>query len=193
MYAIISDGNRQYRVEEGQELVINYRDVPAGEKIKFEQRAGRRRRRRHEARLAAGEGRERGGRSARPGEGREARHPENAPPQKLPPQNGRAAYLHARARREDQRVRLIGRVIGSGTFNVGSLRDLRQRSFFSAVPLAAFVSYPGWGRVQPNLILTRGSFSTSKFIISAFVEIGSVCGVVWPCAWVTADEAECQL
>lgn len=37
MYAIISDGSRQYRVEEGQELVINYRDVPAGEQIKFEQ------------------------------------------------------------------------------------------------------------------------------------------------------------
>jgi large subunit ribosomal protein L21 len=37
MYAIISDGNRQYRVEEGQELVVNYRDVPAGEKISFDQ------------------------------------------------------------------------------------------------------------------------------------------------------------
>jgi large subunit ribosomal protein L21 len=37
MYAIISDGKRQYRVEEGQELVINYRDVPAGEKISFDQ------------------------------------------------------------------------------------------------------------------------------------------------------------
>jgi large subunit ribosomal protein L21 len=36
MYAIISDGSRQYRVEEGQELLINYRDVKAGEKIKFE-------------------------------------------------------------------------------------------------------------------------------------------------------------
>jgi large subunit ribosomal protein L21 len=36
MYAIISDGNRQYRVEEGQEVVINYRDVPAGEKITFD-------------------------------------------------------------------------------------------------------------------------------------------------------------
>jgi large subunit ribosomal protein L21 len=36
MYAIISDGSKQYRVEEGQELVINYRDVPAGEKITFE-------------------------------------------------------------------------------------------------------------------------------------------------------------
>jgi large subunit ribosomal protein L21 len=36
MYAIISDGNRQYRVEEGQELLVNYRDVPAGQKIKFE-------------------------------------------------------------------------------------------------------------------------------------------------------------
>ena len=36
MYAIISDGNRQYKVEEGQELVIDYRDVPAGEKIKFD-------------------------------------------------------------------------------------------------------------------------------------------------------------
>jgi large subunit ribosomal protein L21 len=37
MYAIISDGNKQYRVEEGQELIVSYRDVPAGEKIKFEQ------------------------------------------------------------------------------------------------------------------------------------------------------------
>ncbi|MCI0333376.1 MAG: 50S ribosomal protein L21 [Planctomycetes bacterium] len=37
MYAIISDGKRQYRVEEGQELVIHYRDVPAGEQIKFDQ------------------------------------------------------------------------------------------------------------------------------------------------------------
>jgi large subunit ribosomal protein L21 len=36
MYAIISDGSRQYKVEEGQEIVVNYRDVPAGEKIKFE-------------------------------------------------------------------------------------------------------------------------------------------------------------
>ncbi len=36
MYAIISDGNRQYKVEEGQEVVISYRDVPAGEKITFD-------------------------------------------------------------------------------------------------------------------------------------------------------------
>ena len=36
MYAIISDGSRQYRVEEGQELVIDYRDVPAGEKLTFD-------------------------------------------------------------------------------------------------------------------------------------------------------------
>jgi large subunit ribosomal protein L21 len=36
MYAIISDGNRQYKVEEGQELEINYRDVPAGEKLTFD-------------------------------------------------------------------------------------------------------------------------------------------------------------
>jgi large subunit ribosomal protein L21 len=36
MYAIISDGSRQYKVEEGQELVIDYRDIPAGEKVTFE-------------------------------------------------------------------------------------------------------------------------------------------------------------
>jgi large subunit ribosomal protein L21 len=36
MYAIITDGKRQYKVEEGQELLINYRNVPAGEKPKFE-------------------------------------------------------------------------------------------------------------------------------------------------------------
>ena len=36
MYAIISDGSRQHRVEEGQEVLIPYRDVPAGEKITFD-------------------------------------------------------------------------------------------------------------------------------------------------------------
>jgi large subunit ribosomal protein L21 len=36
MYAIITDGSRQYRVEKGQELVVDYRDTPAGEKVKFE-------------------------------------------------------------------------------------------------------------------------------------------------------------
>jgi large subunit ribosomal protein L21 len=36
MYAIISDGNRQYKVEEGQELLVDYRDVAAGEKVTFE-------------------------------------------------------------------------------------------------------------------------------------------------------------
>jgi large subunit ribosomal protein L21 len=36
MYAIISDGNRQYKVEEGQELAIDYRGTSAGEKITFE-------------------------------------------------------------------------------------------------------------------------------------------------------------
>jgi len=36
MYAIIADGGRQYKVEEGQELAIDFRDVSAGEKLKFE-------------------------------------------------------------------------------------------------------------------------------------------------------------
>jgi large subunit ribosomal protein L21 len=36
MYAIFSVGSRQYRVEEGQEVVIDYRDVPAGEKVTFD-------------------------------------------------------------------------------------------------------------------------------------------------------------
>jgi large subunit ribosomal protein L21 len=36
MYAIISDGNHQYKVEEGQELLVDYRAVPTGEKLKFE-------------------------------------------------------------------------------------------------------------------------------------------------------------
>jgi large subunit ribosomal protein L21 len=36
MYAIIADGGRQYRVEEGQELDLAYRDVPVGEKVSFE-------------------------------------------------------------------------------------------------------------------------------------------------------------
>jgi large subunit ribosomal protein L21 len=36
MYAIITDGGRQYKVEEGQELEVDYRDVPAGERLTFE-------------------------------------------------------------------------------------------------------------------------------------------------------------
>jgi large subunit ribosomal protein L21 len=36
MYAIISDGGRQLKVEQGQELLVDYRDVPAGEKITFD-------------------------------------------------------------------------------------------------------------------------------------------------------------
>ena len=36
MYAIISDGSRQYKVEEGQELLVDYRDTPAGEKVTFD-------------------------------------------------------------------------------------------------------------------------------------------------------------
>jgi large subunit ribosomal protein L21 len=36
MYAIIEDGGRQFKVEEGQLLDIDYRDLPAGEEVKFE-------------------------------------------------------------------------------------------------------------------------------------------------------------
>ena len=36
MYAIISDGSRQYRVEEGQELVVDYREAKPGERVMFE-------------------------------------------------------------------------------------------------------------------------------------------------------------
>ncbi|MGY8732611.1 MAG: 50S ribosomal protein L21 [Pirellulales bacterium] len=36
MYAIIADGGRQYKVEEGQELEIDLRDVNAGDKITFD-------------------------------------------------------------------------------------------------------------------------------------------------------------
>ncbi|MEM8864278.1 MAG: 50S ribosomal protein L21 [Planctomycetota bacterium] len=36
MYAIIVDGGRQYKVEEGQQLKLDYRDVPAGEKLTFD-------------------------------------------------------------------------------------------------------------------------------------------------------------
>ena len=36
MYAIISDGGRQIKVEQGQELLVDYRDIAAGEKITFD-------------------------------------------------------------------------------------------------------------------------------------------------------------
>ena len=35
MYAIISEGGQQLKVAEGQELDVDYRDLPAGEKIVF--------------------------------------------------------------------------------------------------------------------------------------------------------------
>jgi large subunit ribosomal protein L21 len=37
MYAIIADGGRQYKVEEGQELDIDLRDADSGDEITFEQ------------------------------------------------------------------------------------------------------------------------------------------------------------
>jgi len=36
MYAIIEDGGRQFKVEEGQELELDYRDVPGGNPITFD-------------------------------------------------------------------------------------------------------------------------------------------------------------
>ena len=36
MYAIIKDGGRQYKVEEGQQLEVDYRDIPKGEQLTFE-------------------------------------------------------------------------------------------------------------------------------------------------------------
>jgi len=36
MYAIVTDGSRQLKVEEGQVLDIDYRDVPSGESITFD-------------------------------------------------------------------------------------------------------------------------------------------------------------
>jgi large subunit ribosomal protein L21 len=36
MYAIITDGGRQYRVEEGQELDVDYRDVAKGSSMTFD-------------------------------------------------------------------------------------------------------------------------------------------------------------
>ncbi len=37
MYAIIADGGRQYKVAEGQELEIDYREISSGEELTFEQ------------------------------------------------------------------------------------------------------------------------------------------------------------
>lgn len=36
MYAIIQDGKHQYKVQEGQELEVAYRSVPAGGEVKFD-------------------------------------------------------------------------------------------------------------------------------------------------------------
>ena len=35
MYAIIADGGRQYRVEEGQELEVDFRDLHKGDEVRF--------------------------------------------------------------------------------------------------------------------------------------------------------------
>jgi large subunit ribosomal protein L21 len=37
MYAIIKHGGRQYRVEEGQEIEIDYREASAGDAVTFDQ------------------------------------------------------------------------------------------------------------------------------------------------------------
>ena len=37
MYAIITDGGRQYRVEEGQVVDVDYRDVAKGSPLRFDQ------------------------------------------------------------------------------------------------------------------------------------------------------------
>jgi large subunit ribosomal protein L21 len=37
MYAIILDGGRQFKVEEGQLLDIDYREIPVGNEVKFDQ------------------------------------------------------------------------------------------------------------------------------------------------------------
>lgn len=37
MYAIIVDGGRQYKVEEGQELVLDYREVSKGAEVRFDE------------------------------------------------------------------------------------------------------------------------------------------------------------
>jgi large subunit ribosomal protein L21 len=36
MYAIFVDGSRQYKVVEGQELEVDYRDLASGESLKFD-------------------------------------------------------------------------------------------------------------------------------------------------------------
>ncbi len=36
MYAIIEDGGRQFKVEEGLEFEIDYRDLPGGDELKFD-------------------------------------------------------------------------------------------------------------------------------------------------------------
>jgi large subunit ribosomal protein L21 len=36
MYAIISEGGRQFKVEEGQELDVDYREIGVGDQIKFD-------------------------------------------------------------------------------------------------------------------------------------------------------------
>ena len=36
MYAIIEDGGRQFKVEEGQEVELDYREIPGGEQVTFE-------------------------------------------------------------------------------------------------------------------------------------------------------------
>jgi len=36
MYAIFEDGSRQFKVDEGQELELDYRDLPAGQQLTFD-------------------------------------------------------------------------------------------------------------------------------------------------------------
>ncbi len=93
MYAIFEDGGRQYKVEEGQELEVDYREVSAGDKITFDRVLAVR----AEESLKLGTPMLSGQRDGRSGDGdrrAEALHPKVPPPQDVPQADRPSAALH---------------------------------------------------------------------------------------------------
>ena len=106
MYAIIAADGRQYKVHTGDEIQIDLRDdAQQGDQITFDR-----------VLLVSGEagvkvgkplvdGRQRRRRGARPGNGRQDLHPEDASPQELPPPHRPPPDVHPRPHRRHQRLR----------------------------------------------------------------------------------------
>ena len=87
MYAIIQDGTHQFKVEEGQEVQIDYRDLPSGQQITFDRVLAVRSEDGFKLGQPVVEGASRHGGNSRRHPGSQAHRPEVSTPQDVAPQD----------------------------------------------------------------------------------------------------------